>query len=209
MESGSRSGRPRRTFWRRLGSGPKTWPAIGIANQRETVVLWDRASGEPLHPAIVWQCRRTAAHCDRIRAEGFDRVLREKTGLVTDAYFSGTKIAWLLENVPGARLRAERGELACGTIDTWLIWQLTAGRVHATDVSNASRTLLFNLSTLAWDDEILAYFGIPRALLPEVKSSQRNLRGDVPARRDGAPSPGWRETSRRRCSGSDVSSAAW
>ena len=151
--------------------GPQDLAGLGITNQRETVVLWDRASGEPLHNAIVWQCRRTAAHCDRIRAGGFDRVLREKTGLVTDAYFSGTKIAWLLENVPAARVRAERGELACGTIDTWLIWQLTGGRVHATDVSNASRTLLFNLSTLAWDDEILAYFGIPKALLPEVKSS--------------------------------------
>ena len=121
-------------------AGPEDLAAIGITNQRETVLLWDRATGEPLHNAIVWQCRRTAAVCDRIRAEGFDRILREKTGLVTDAYFSGTKIAWLLENVPGARERAQRGELACGTIDTWLIWQLTRGRVHATDVSNASRT---------------------------------------------------------------------
>jgi glycerol kinase len=152
-------------------AGPEDLTGIGITNQRETVVLWDRATGEPLHHAIVWQCRRTASHCDRIRAEGFDRVLQDKTGLVTDAYFSGTKIAWLLENVPGARARAERGELACGTIDTWLIWQLTRGCVHATDVSNASRTLLFNLRTLAWDDEILAYFGIPVALLPEVRSS--------------------------------------
>ncbi|MGH9455187.1 MAG: FGGY family carbohydrate kinase, partial [Terriglobia bacterium] len=145
--------------------------AIGITNQRETVVLWDRATSRPVHPAIVWQCRRTAAACDQIRREGFDRTLREKTGLVADAYFSGTKIVWLLENVPGARERAERGELACGTIDTWLLWKLTSGRVHATDVSNASRTLLFNLRTLAWDDEILRYFRIPRAILPEVKSS--------------------------------------
>ncbi len=152
-------------------TGPKDLAAIGITNQRETVVLWDRSTGEPLHNAIVWQCRRTAAHCDRIRAEGFDRTLREKTGLVTDAYFSGTKIAWLLENVPGARERAQRGELACGTIDTWLISKLTRGRVHATDVSNASRTLLFNLRTLAWDKEILTYFGIPASLLPEVKLS--------------------------------------
>jgi glycerol kinase len=151
--------------------GPEDLAAIGITNQRETVVLWDRATGKPLHNAIVWQCRRTAAICDRIRAEGFDRTIREKTGLVTDAYFSGTKIAWLLANVPGARERALRGELACGTIDTWLVWQLTGGRVHATDVSNASRTMLFNLHTLAWDPQILNYFAIPPSLLPEVKPS--------------------------------------
>jgi glycerol kinase len=150
---------------------PEDLAAIGISNQRETVVLWDRATGAPLHNAVVWQCRRTAAMCDRIRAEGFDRVLREKTGLVTDAYFSGTKIAWLLENVPGARERAQRGELACGTIDTWLIWQLTRGRIHATDVSNASRTLLFNLHTLTWDPQILSYFAVPPSLLPGVKPS--------------------------------------
>ncbi|MFB3921022.1 MAG: glycerol kinase GlpK [Terriglobia bacterium] len=149
--------------------------AIGITNQRETVVIWDRATGKPIHHAIVWQCRRTAAMCDRIKAEGFDSVLREKTGLVTDAYFSGTKIAWLFENVPGARERAERGELACGTIDTWLVWNLTGGRVHAIDVSNASRTLLFNLRSLAWDEEILKYFRIPRVLLPEVQSSSEIL----------------------------------
>jgi glycerol kinase len=145
--------------------------AIGITNQRETVVLWERATGKPIHPAIVWQCRRTAAFCDRIRREGFDKVIRERTGLLTDAYFSGTKIAWLLENVASARERAERGELACGTIDSWLIWRLTDGKIHATDVSNASRTLLFNIATLAWDKEILDYFGIPPSLLPAVKSS--------------------------------------
>ncbi len=145
--------------------------AIGITNQRETVVLWDRATGKPVHPAIVWQCRRTAALCDRIRQEGFDRVIRERTGLVTDAYFSGTKIAWLLEHVPSARERAERGELAAGTIDAWLIWRLTGGRIHSTDVSNASRTLLFNIGTLAWDKDILTYFRIPESLLPTVKSS--------------------------------------
>lgn len=149
--------------------------AVGITNQRETVVLWDRTTSKPLHHAIVWQCRRTAAACDRIRQEGFDRTLREKTGLVTDAYFSGTKIAWLLDNVPGARQRAERGELACGTIDTWLIWNLTDGRAHVTDVSNASRTLLFNIHTLEWDEEILRYFRIPASLLPEVKSSSEVL----------------------------------
>ena len=143
---------------------PAEIAAIGITNQRETVVLWDRKTSKPLHHAIVWQCRRTAADCDRIRREGFDRTLREKTGLVTDAYFSGTKIAWLLENVPGARERAERGELACGTIDAWLIWKLTEGRAHVTDVSNASRTLLFNIHSLAWDEEILRYFRIPASL---------------------------------------------
>jgi glycerol kinase len=150
---------------------PEDLAAIGITNQRETVVLWERATSKPLHRAIVWQCRRTAGMCDRIRAEGFDKTVREKTGLVTDAYFSGTKIAWLLDNVPGARKRAERGELACGTIDTWLIWRLTRGRVHATDCSNASRTLLFNLRSLAWDEEILRYFRIPASLLPSVRSS--------------------------------------
>ena len=145
--------------------------AIGITNQRETVVLWDRSTGKPLHPAIVWQCRRTAEVCDRIRQRGFDKVIRERTGLVTDAYFSGTKIAWLLENVPSARERAERGELACGTIDCWLIWRLSGGKVHATDFTNASRTMLFNIATLAWDKEILNYFHIPESLLPAVKSS--------------------------------------
>jgi glycerol kinase len=159
----------------RAKAAPEDIAAIGITNQRETVLLWERATGRPIHHAIVWQCRRTAPMCDRIRAEGFDKVLREKTGLVTDAYFSGTKIAWLLENIPGARDRAERGELACGNIDTWLLWNLTHGRVHVTDVSNASRTLLFNLKTLAWDDEILRYFRIATALLPEVKSSSQVL----------------------------------
>lgn len=147
--------------------------AIGITNQRETVLLWERATGKPVYPAIVWQCRRTAHLCDRVLQEGFDRVLRQKTGLTTDAYFSGTKIAWLLENVPGVRARAERGELAAGTIDTWLVWKLTGGRVHATDVSNASRTLLFNIHSLQWDEEILRYFNIPRALLPRVMGSSQ------------------------------------
>lgn len=156
-------------------AGGEDVAAIGITNQRETVVIWDRATGKPLHHAIVWQCRRTAAMCDRIRQEGFDRALREKTGLVTDAYFSGTKIAWLLENVPGARQRAERGELYAGTIDTWLTWNLTRGRSHTTDVSNASRTLLFNIHSLAWDEEILRYFRIPVALLPQARSSSERL----------------------------------
>ena len=155
----------------RAGARPEDVAGIGITNQRETVVLWDRKTGRPLGRAIVWQCRRTAARCDQIRRDGFDQMLREKTGLETDAYFSGTKIAWLLENIPGARDRAGRGELACGTIDTWLIWKLTGGRTHATDVSNASRTLLFNIHTLAWDAGILRYFQIPASLLAEVYSS--------------------------------------
>ncbi|HYO89576.1 MAG TPA: glycerol kinase GlpK [Candidatus Limnocylindrales bacterium] len=145
--------------------------AIGITNQRETTVLWDRRTGEPIANAIVWQCRRTAPLCEQLKSEGFDKVILAKTGLVTDAYFSGTKVAWLLDEVPGARERAERGELAFGTIDCFLIWKLTDGRVHATDVSNASRTLLFNIHTLDWDDEILARLRIPRSLLPEVKPS--------------------------------------
>ncbi len=145
--------------------------AIGITNQRETVVVWDRETSQPIHRAIVWQCRRTAAHCDRIRQDGFERVLRANTGLVADAYFSSTKIVWLLENVPGARDLAARGRLACGTVDSWLVWKLTQGRVHATDVSNASRTQLLSLRSLTWDDEILRYFSIPRSLLPELKPS--------------------------------------
>jgi glycerol kinase len=153
------------------GARPEDVAGIGTTNQRETVVLWDRETGHSLGRAIVWQCRRTAARCDQIRKDGFDQTLREKTGLETDAYFSGTKIAWLLENIPGARERAGRGELACGTIDTWLIWKLTDGRTHATDVSNASRTLLFNIHTLGWDAEILRYFQIPGSLLAEVSSS--------------------------------------
>jgi glycerol kinase len=150
---------------------PEKIAAIGITNQRETVMMWDRITSKPVYHAIVWQCRRTAPECDRIRHEGFDRVLREKTGLVTDAYFSSTKLAWLLDNVDGVRVAAERGELACGTVDSWLLWKLTQGSLHATDVSNASRTQLLNLRTLSWDDEILRYFRVPAALLADVKPS--------------------------------------
>ena len=145
--------------------------AIGITNQRETTVLWDRASGQPLAPAIVWQDRRTAAFCDELKREGMEACIREKTGLVIDAYFSGTKLNWLLQNIPGARQRAMRGELAFGTIDSWLLWQLTAGKVHATDVSNASRTMLFNIHRLDWDDELLRAMDIPRSVLPIIVSS--------------------------------------
>jgi glycerol kinase len=142
--------------------------AIGLTNQRETTILWDRRTGKPIHNAIVWQCRRTAGMCDRLKAEGFDREIRDKTGLVTDAYFSGTKVAWLLENVSGARARAEAGELAFGTVDTFLLWRLSGGRLHITDVSNASRTLLFNIHSLQWDEDILDHLHIPPSLLPQV-----------------------------------------
>jgi glycerol kinase len=145
--------------------------AIGITNQRETTVLWDRATGEPVANAIVWQDRRTAARCDALRQAGHDRLFQDRTGLVLDAYFSGTKLAWLLDNVPGARDRARLGQLAFGTIDTWLAWKLTAGEAHVTDSSNASRTLLFNIHTLDWDDELLALLDIPRAVLPVVVAS--------------------------------------
>ena len=145
--------------------------AVGITNQRETAILWDRASGAPVHRAIVWQCRRTAAMCERLRADGVEPRVRERTGLVLDAYFSGTKLRWLLDTVPGARRRAERGRLAFGTVDSWLLWKLTAGRTHATDVTNASRTLALNLGTVDWDPEMLALLDVPRAVLPDLVSS--------------------------------------
>lgn len=145
--------------------------AIGITNQRETSLVWDRKTGIPLHNALVWQDRRTAGLCDQLKAKGLEPTIKEKTGLVIDAYFSGTKIAWVLDNIPGARERAERGELATGTIDTWLIWNLSGGKVHVTDASNASRTLLFNIRTGDWDEELLAELNVPRAILPEVRDS--------------------------------------
>jgi glycerol kinase len=145
--------------------------AIGITNQRETTLLWDRATGQPVANAIVWQDRRTAGRCDELRRQGHAALIQKKTGLVIDAYFAGTKLEWLLDNVPGARARAEKGELAFGTIDSWLVWNLTGGRVHATDASNASRTLLFNLHTHDWDDELLALLRIPPSVLPDVVPS--------------------------------------
>ena len=145
--------------------------AIGITNQRETTIVWDKATGEPVHHAIVWQCRRTSEYCDELRARGLTARFREKTGLVLDAYFSATKLHWLLENVPGVRERAAKGELLFGTVETWLIWKLTGGRAHVTDYSNASRTMLFNINTLDWDEEILAELNIPRSMLPKPLSS--------------------------------------
>ncbi|HTQ31468.1 MAG TPA: glycerol kinase GlpK [Opitutaceae bacterium] len=156
---------------RRAGLARRDLAAVGLTNQRETTLLWDRASGRPLAPAIVWQDRRTAPACAELKQKKFEPLFRARTGLLLDPYFSGTKLAWLLDHVRGARRRAERGELAFGTVDTWLLWQLTGGRVHATDVSNASRTLLLNLHTGDWDDELLKILRIPRALLPEVRAS--------------------------------------
>ena len=141
---------------------------IGITNQRETTILWDRKTGRPIHNAIVWQCRRTAPQCEQMIADGCEEYIRENTGLRIDAYFSATKIKWLLDNIPGARERAKRGELLFGTVDTWLLWRMTEGRVHATDYTNASRTMLFNLRTMDWDDNILYELDIPRCLLPQV-----------------------------------------
>ena len=149
--------------------------ALGITNQRETTVLWDRGTGRPVAPAIVWQDRRTASRCDALRQAGQEPLFARKTGLLLDAYFSGTKLAWLLDNVAGARERARRGELAFGTIDAWLVWKLSGGRVHATDVTNASRTLLFDIHKLDWDDELLALLDIPRAVLPKVVSSSEGV----------------------------------
>ncbi|WP_254507884.1 glycerol kinase GlpK [Anatilimnocola floriformis] len=152
--------------------------AIGITNQRETTVIWDRATGQPIHHAIVWQDRRTSPLCDQLKSQGKEQLIQERTGLLIDAYFSATKIAWLLQNVPGARERAEKGELAFGTIDTWLVWKLTHGKQHVTDVTNASRTMLYNIHTGQWDAELLQLFGIPASLLPEVRSSSE-IYGEV------------------------------
>jgi glycerol kinase len=155
----------------KLGIKEDQVAAIGITNQRETTVVWDRKTGEPVYNAIVWQDRRTAAYCDQLKAEGNSEMISAKTGLVVDAYFSGTKLKWILDQVQGARDRAARGELAFGTIDSWLLWKLTEGKVHATDVSNASRTMIFNIEKLEWDSELLSLMNIPAAILPEVKSN--------------------------------------
>ena len=160
--------------------------AIGITNQRETTIVWDKNTGKPVYNAIVWQCRRTADYIQELKKQGYAEQIRQKTGLIPDAYFSASKIAWILDNVEGARERAERGELLFGTVDTWLVWKLTGGKKHVTDVTNASRTMLFNIDTLSWDEELLTLFRIPRSMLPEVKSSGEmfgyaNLGGvDVP-----------------------------
>jgi glycerol kinase len=155
----------------KAGAGPRDIAALGITNQRETTVVWDRQTGEPVGKAIVWQDRRTAPFCDKLRSLGHEPLIRERTGLVIDAYFSGSKLAWILDNVPGARQMADAGQLAFGTIDSWLIWKLTEGRLHITDSSNASRTMLFNIHTGKWDSELLNLFRVPPSMLPEVRAS--------------------------------------
>ena len=172
----------------KIGAKATDIAAIGITNQRETTIIWDKKTGEPVYNAIVWQCRRTSAYCDQLKAEGLTDTIREKTGLVIDAYFSGTKLRWILENVPGARERAERGELLFGTVETWLIWKLTGGKVHVTDYSNASRTMLFNINTLSWDGEILAKLNIPACMLPEARPSSE-IYGRTLSKFFGAPVP--------------------
>lgn len=167
---GSQSGVAREVL-EMAGIRPSEIAGIGITNQRETTVVWDKNTGKPVYNAIVWQCRRTAKYCDNLKEEGWTEKIRDKTGLVIDAYFSATKIAWILDNVEGARKKAENGELLFGTIDTWLIWNLTRGKVHVTDYSNASRTMLFNIKDLKWDDEILERLNIPKSMFPEVKNS--------------------------------------
>ena len=155
----------------KLGIGADDIAAIGITNQRETTVVWDKNTGEPVYNAIVWQCRRTSEYCDTLKDKGLTDKFREKTGLIIDAYFSGTKLKWILDNVEGVRERAEKGELLFGTVETWLIWKLTKGKAHVTDYSNASRTLLFNIKDLTWDKEILEELNIPESMLPEPKPS--------------------------------------
>ena len=155
----------------KIGATAEDIAAIGITNQRETAIVWDKNTGAPVYHAIVWQCRRTSEYCDSLKDKGLTEVIRQKTGLVLDAYFSGTKVRWILENVEGAREKAEKGELLFGTVETWLIWKLTKGAVHVTDYSNASRTMLFNINTLQWDEEILEELNIPKSMLPEAKPS--------------------------------------
>ena len=156
---------------KKMGIGGADLAAIGITNQRETTIVWDAATGLPVHNAIVWQDRRTAPYCDSLKAKGLTDVIRSKTGLIIDAYFSATKVRWILENVSGARERAEKGELRFGTVDSWLVWNLTGGKTHVTDVTNAARTMLFNIHSLEWDKDLLELFGIPESMLPKVCSS--------------------------------------
>lgn len=172
----------------KIGAEAKDIAAIGITNQRETAIVWDKNTGEPIYNAIVWQCRRTAEYCDSLKAKGLTEKFRQKTGLMIDAYFSATKIRWILNHVEGAMERAQRGELLFGTVETWIIWKLTKGRVHVTDYTNASRTLLFNINTLQWDEEILEELGIPACMLPEAKPSSC-VYGETDPSFFGAPIP--------------------
>ena len=171
-----------------VGANASDIASIGITNQRETTVVWDRHSGEPVYNAIVWQCRRTSEYADSLKEKGLTETIRNKTGLVIDAYFSGTKLKWILDNVKGVRERAEKGDLLFGTVETWLIWKLTKGQVHATDYSNASRTMLFNINTLEWDDDILAQLDIPKCMLPKAVPSS-SIFGETSAEFFGCPIP--------------------
>jgi len=173
----------------RAGLAARDVAALGITNQRETTVVWERASGRPIHNAIVWQSRQTAAICEELRAAGHEALFRERTGLLIDAYFSGTKVKWILDRVPGARERASRGELCFGTIDSWLIWKLTAGRIHATDYSNASRTLLYDIGRLCWDSELCEILGVPVEMLPEVRDSSGDFGETEPSLLGGVSVP--------------------
>lgn len=172
----------------RMGFSANEIAAIGITNQRETTIIWNKHTGKPVYNAIVWQCRRTSEYCDKLKEKGFDKIIKAKAGLVVDAYFSGTKVKWILDNVEGAREEAEKGNLLFGTVDTWLVYNLTKKKIHVTDYSNASRTMLFNIHTLEWDDEILKEFNIPKSMLPKVKPSSYIygnidgdfLRGEIP-----------------------------
>ncbi len=208
---------------RSSGAAVSRVAAVGITNQRETTILWDRRTSLPIAPAIVWQDRRTAPRCEELRRTGCEDLVRRKTGLLLDPYFSATKIAWLLDNVPGARERAERGELAFGTVDSWLAWQLTGGRLHVTDATNASRTLLYDLRSGDWDDELLELFGVPRALLPEIRDTS-GVVGEIgadmlgwaarpeparPASARPSRSPASSATSSRRCSGRPACGRRW
>jgi len=177
-----------KTALRKASLEAKDIAAIGITNQRETTIIWDRVTGKPIHNAIVWQDRRTSSMCEKLKKAGHEKTFTRKTGLLLDPYFSGTKVAWLLDNVPGARKRAERGELCFGTVDSYLIWRLTGGKVHATDVTNACRTLMFNIATNEWDDELLKLLRVPRAILPEVKDNAADY-GTADASILGAPIP--------------------
>lgn len=172
----------------KIGASYEDIAAIGITNQRETAIVWDKTTGEPIYHAIVWQCRRTAEYCDRLKEEGYTEMIRQKTGLIIDAYFSATKIRWILENVEGAREKADRGDLLFGTVETWLIWRLTKGRVHVTDYSNASRTMLFNINTLEWDPQILELLDIPISMLPKAMPSSY-IYGEADASFFGGPIP--------------------
>ncbi|MBR2895860.1 MAG: glycerol kinase GlpK [Oscillospiraceae bacterium] len=172
----------------KIGASASDIAAIGITNQRETTIVWDKTTGEPIYNAIVWQCRRTSTYCDQLKTDGYTEMIRRKTGLVVDAYFSGPKIRWILDNIPNARERAQRGELLFGTVETWIIWKLTGGQVHITDYSNASRTMLFNINTLEWDDEILQLLEIPRSLLPTPMPSSQ-IYGETDSGFFGSPIP--------------------